>query len=131
MEEIHERKEFSPILLFDSECPLCERFANSIARMESTEHIKLEPLSNSNLYQDFPILNYEQCKKEVHLLLSKDEVLKGAKVIEYLITLNPKVKKISWLIQSNAGQKALDIFYKSSNLYRESLLNRCPKCKNN
>ncbi len=121
---------FSPILIYDSECSLCERFASTIKRMDSTSHIELIPLKEEEVYQNFSILNRSECEKEIHLLIAADQVLKGPKVIEYLITLNPTIKKISWLIQSNAGQKAMDIFYKSSNLYRESLLNRCPKCKN-
>ncbi|WP_372654396.1 DCC1-like thiol-disulfide oxidoreductase family protein [Halobacteriovorax sp.] len=121
---------FSPILIYDSECSLCERFASTIKRMDSTSHIELISLKEEEVYENFPILNRLECEKEVHLLIEADQVLKGPKVIEYLITLNPTIKKISWLIQSNAGQKAMDIFYKSSNLYRESLLNRCPKCKN-
>ncbi len=124
------RENFSPILIFDDECSLCQRFTDSVKRMEHTTHINFQPLNNAEVFEKFPILNKEECEREVHLLLSNDEVLKGPKVVEYLITLNPTIKKISWLIQSNAGQKALDIFYKSSNLYRESLLNRCPKCKN-
>lgn len=129
--EVQETSEvFSPILIFDSDCSLCNRFASSVQRMEHTSHIELAALKDEKVYESFPILNRDDCKKEVHLLISESKVLKGPKVIEYLITLNPTIKKISWLIQSNAGQKAMDIFYKSSNLYRESLLNRCPKCKN-
>jgi predicted DCC family thiol-disulfide oxidoreductase YuxK len=124
------QQDFTPVLIFDSECSLCNRFAESIRRMEKTSHIDLQPLNNPEVFERFPAITKEDCEKEVHLLLKDNEVLKGPKAVEYLITLNPTVKKISWLIQSNAGQKALDIFYKSSNLYRESLLNRCPKCKN-
>ena len=129
--DVHQQAEsFSPILIFDSECTLCQRFTDSLKRMEHTSHINFNPLNDSEVFKQFPILNRDECEREVHLLVGNDEVLKGPKVVEYLITLNPTVKKISWLIQSNAGQKAIDIFYKSSNLYRESLLNRCPKCKN-
>lgn len=124
------QERFSPILIFDDQCSLCDRFANSIKRMEHTSHIHLHPISDQSIYDIYPTLSQEECSKEVHLIIEKDTVLRGVKAIEHLITLNPTVKKISWLIQSNAGQKALDIFYKSSNLYRESLLNRCSKCKN-
>ena len=129
--DVHQQTEsFSPILIFDSECSLCQRFTDSLKRMEHTSHISFNSLNDIEVFEQFPILDKEECEKEVHLLVGSNEVLKGPKAVEYLITLNPTVKKISWLIQSNAGQKAIDIFYKSSNLYRQSLLNRCPKCKN-
>lgn len=122
--------QIKPILIYDSECSLCNRFAHSIQKFETTSHIEIESLHNDQLYSDHPILSKESCEESVHLLLDEEHVLSGPQVLEYLIKLNPKIKKISWLIESDAGQKAMNLFYNSANLYRESLLNRCPKCKN-
>ena len=119
-----------PLLIFDGECSLCNRFATSINRYDSTSHIEIESLHEDYIYESLPFLSKEECSQKVHLVLDKDTVLKGPEVLEHLIKLNPSIKKISWLIDSNAGQKAINIFYNSANVYRESLLNRCPKCKN-
>jgi len=119
-----------PLLVYDGDCSMCERFAKSIQRFESTEHIHIHSFRDEEVFTTFSMLNSKDCDKEVHLILEDRSVLKGARVIEHLITLNPKIKKISWLIESDAGRKAIDIFYKSANIYRETLLNRCPKCKN-
>jgi predicted DCC family thiol-disulfide oxidoreductase YuxK len=122
--------EHSPILIYDEECSLCNRFAHSITKFESTSHIQIESLHNETLYIDHPALSKEACQLEVHLLIDDEHILAGSQVLEYLIKLNPKIRKLSWLIESDAGQKAMNLFYNSANLYRESLLNRCPKCKN-
>ena len=119
-----------PLLIFDGECSLCNRFATSINRFDSTSHIETRSLHEEFIFDDLPYLKKEDCSESVHLILDEDNVLKGPEVLEHLIKLNPAIKKISWLIDSNAGQKAMNIFYNSANLYRESLLNRCPKCKN-
>lgn len=119
-----------PLLIFDGECSLCNRFASSINRYESTSHIETRSLHEDSIFDELPYLEKEECSKSVHLILDEATILKGPEVLEHLIKLNPAIKKISWLIESNAGQKAMNIFYNSANLYRESLLNRCPKCKN-
>jgi predicted DCC family thiol-disulfide oxidoreductase YuxK len=119
-----------PLLIFDGECSLCNRFANSISRYDSTSHISLKSLHEESIYGQLPYLEKSECSKSIHLVIDEGNVLKGPQVLEHLIKLNPAIKKISWLIESNAGQKAMNIFYNSANLYRESLLNRCPKCKN-
>ncbi|WP_127716498.1 thiol-disulfide oxidoreductase DCC family protein [Halobacteriovorax sp. HLS] len=119
-----------PLLIFDGECSLCNRFAHSIKKFESTSHIEIESLHNDAIYIDHPYLSKEECEKKLHLVIDRDTILEGAAAVEHLIKLNPAIKKISWLIESDAGQKAMNLFYKSANVYRESLLNRCPKCKN-
>ncbi|OUR93466.1 hypothetical protein A9Q84_18505 [Halobacteriovorax marinus] len=119
-----------PLLVYDGECSMCERFAKSIHKFDSTSHINIHSFHDEDIFANFPMLNAEDCDKEVHLILEDQSVLRGARVVEYLVTLNPMIKKISWLVESDAGRKAIDIFYKSANIYRETLLNRCPKCKN-
>lgn len=119
-----------PVLIYDSECTLCNRFKLALDRIPETKYISKVSLHDEKLYEQFPFLTIENCEAELHLLLENDQVLVGKQALKYLISSFPAVSKFSWLIDSKMGQKALDLFYESTKRYRESLLNRCPKCKN-
>lgn len=117
-----------PCLLYDESCPLCLRFKQSLQRTELKTKLYYYPIQNKRLYLEFTFINEKEAFNEVHLILPSLAVLKGSDVITYLTTQNESIKKFSWLIESKMGQKAIDIFYKTSNKYRETLRKRCHKC---
>lgn len=100
-------------------------------RMEFEFDLHFYPISEPGLLESFPHLNKEAIQKEVHLIIDNEErtSLHGADVIRYLARHNEAVKKYSWLLDTDVGQKASEIFYQSVNKLRESLHNHCPKCK--
>ncbi|MBT3234882.1 MAG: DUF393 domain-containing protein [Bdellovibrionales bacterium] len=120
-----------PILLFDQKCSLCLRFKQSLETFVDKDQINLISLYHQEIYQSFPFLTLDQCQHELHLLLGPgvNELLTGGDALSHLIATFPAVAKFSWLVESGAGRKAVDFFYKTTNLYRESLLNRCSGCK--
>lgn len=122
----------TPCLLYDEQCPLCKRFAQSLQRIEFKNKIHYYSIYDEKIYKELDFLIREEVHEEVHLVLGKDKgsVLKGAQVIQFLAAENPKVKSFSWLIDSDMGQKAISSFYKGLNKCRKSLHARCPKCKN-
>ncbi len=122
----------TPCLLFDEECPLCKRFAQSLQRVEFKNQIHYYSIHNEDIYRELDFLDKEEVHEEVHLVLAKDKgsVLRGAQVISFLAAENPAVKKFAWLLDSDVGQRTLDVFYKGLNKCRKSLHARCPKCKN-
>lgn len=122
----------TPCLLFDEECPLCKRFAQSLQRTKLDINLHYYSLHEEGLYEEFPFLDRDEVSKEVHLLLEKEasSVLKGSQVISFFAAQNPVVKKFSWLIESDTGQKAMNLFYKGLQQCRKSLQTSCPKCKN-
>ncbi len=117
-----------PLVVYDEKCELCRRFRLSIERFLPEEKIYFENLHNPELYESLSVLKKEECEKEVHLLISENEVLRGAEALQYLVGKFPLVKKFSWLIESNMGHKALETFYQICNKYRESYLNDCDSC---
>lgn len=122
----------TPCLLFDEECPLCKRFAQSLQRIEFKNKIHFYSIYNDDVYRKLEFLDKAQVFEEIHLILGPDKgsVLKGAQVVQFLAAENPKVKHFAWLIESDMGQKATEAFYKGINKCRKSLHARCPKCKN-
>lgn|GEM_PF-636676 len=123
----------TPCLLFDNECPLCKRFKMSLERIELRDiNLSFYEIQDEGIYQAFPFLNAERVNKEIHLVLSNDppKVIHGAEVLTFLIDKNPKIKKFSWLIDSDMGQKAVNTFYSSVNSLRSHLRSHCSKCKN-
>ena len=121
-----------PLILFDSECPLCVRYKQSLLRLdldkkfsftsihdsETTKYIEVDESKNAN---DF--------KNKLHVFTSSSEFLEGADALSFIVELLPGASKFSWLIESNMGKKAINFFYEMSDQYRRSLLNRCSSCK--
>lgn len=118
-----------PILLFDSECPLCLRFKQSLERVIDSEMLNYASIHDEAVYKVYPFLTKTACNEDVHLILSPDKVLVGADVIEYLIKDFPVVKKFTWLLDGEMGKKAVDLFHNSVKTYRKSLLKWCSKCR--
>ena len=124
-----------PALFYDETCPLCLRFKQSLQRIELEEDIHFYPLQESSLYPYFSQFDQsftmEQAKQEVHLITKDYHFIRGPEVIEYFAKQNSKVRKFAWLIESKMGQKALEVFYKTANSYRDKLRKRCHKCNDN
>jgi predicted DCC family thiol-disulfide oxidoreductase YuxK len=117
------------ILFYDDECILCRRFKQALDLLPASHSILKLKIQDDEIYAKYPQLNKEECFQEIHLIDEFQNILKGPEVVKYLINQHPKVKKFSWLIESDMGKKSVDLFYNSVNQYRERLLKRCPKCK--
>lgn len=116
-----------PLIIYDSECSLCKRFVQSLKVLDTKKYFNFESLYNKDLYESIDLISFEDCKKEVHLILD-DQVLKGSEVVEYLVSLIPGVKKISWLIESEASKGAMNLFYKKLNSIRQKKKQGCRTC---
>lgn len=118
-----------PVLLFDSECPLCVRFKVSLEKSLNDEFsICFIDLHDQSIYSENSFLKYEHCKETLHLLLSPEVILTGDQVLKYLFTNFPQTKKFSWLIENSAGDKAIDLFYKTLNKARRKVMSNCHGC---
>ena len=119
-----------PIILFDSECSLCVRFKQSLDRIGASDKYNMISLHDEYVYELYPFLNKEQCQEAIHMVDENKQIFIGSDTLEQIVKNYPAVSKFSWLIESEMGKKTLDLFYSMSNRYRDSLLNKCPKCKN-
>lgn len=119
-----------PILIYDGECTLCTRFAQSLERHQETRHINLAPYQDQEIFNRYPQLSLEQCQIHPHLIQENGEVLVAEQVIEYLIQLYPVVKNFSWLLDKKAGKKTVELFYTAASRLRKNLKKDCPKCGN-
>ena len=97
--------------------------------MPGTEKITKVSIHEEGIFTFLKELNKEDCFREVHLIDERGNIIKGPDVITYLAKDFPGVSKIAWLLESQMGKTATKVFYNAVNKYRESLLNRCPKCK--
>ncbi len=118
-----------PILFFDQECPLCLRFKQSLDRIDTSNRIAKVPIQDQKIFEFFPHLNKQECYETVHLIDKEGKIHKGPEVPKFLLKQFPSVSKFAWLAETQVGQKAVEFFYNTASRYRESLLNRCPKCK--
>ena len=117
----------TPLLVFDSECSLCLRFVQTLKKIDIKNTMNYECLHNKELYQYFTDLNFETCNEEVHLVLD-DKILKGAEVIEYLVSKIPGVDKFAWLIKKDSSRSAMKFFYKKLNSIRVQSKKGCKTC---
>jgi predicted DCC family thiol-disulfide oxidoreductase YuxK len=117
------------IIFFDDECSLCLRFSQALKRIDSEELIEYYSIRESATFEKFPQMNPEECAQTVHMLTEEGKILKGSEVINHLITVLPGVSKFAWLLDNQVGKKTTELFHGVLQTYRESLLNRCPKCK--
>ena len=109
-----------PVLLFDSECALCVRFTQGLKFLDKKKIINLLPIQDEAIYEEFTFLNFEDCSEVIHLIDEDGKVHKGGEVIKYLALKIPGVSKLSWLIESDSTQKAMDAFYEKVNSVRKS-----------
>lgn len=101
----------------------------ALERLPDTQNITKVPLQDENLYLHFTELTMDDCFEEIHYIDENSKVFKGAQVPEILIGKFPAVKKFSWLIESQVGQKAIDYFHYMASNYRKRLKKDCPDCK--
>ncbi|MCB9095877.1 MAG: DUF393 domain-containing protein [Halobacteriovoraceae bacterium] len=107
------------IFLFDEQCALCLRFVKLLNILETYSEFSFISLHEDWVYEKFPDLNKEQCREELHII-DKDQIYRGEKAIEFLISLNPKVKKHLWLLENGMSKKAIQSFYQAVNKLRKS-----------
>lgn len=117
-----------PIVIFDSECPLCVRFKQSLFFLDKGREFEFVALQEEYLFQKYAILNKSECESEIHVLLSEELVIKGPEAVKYIISKYSAVKKFSWLIESESGQKAINSFYSKVNQLRKDYKKNCPNC---
>ncbi len=117
-----------PIVIFDSECPLCVRFKQSLLFLDKGREFDFVSLQEEYLFQKYPILNKSECEKEIHVLKSENEVIRGGEALSFIISKYDGVKKFSWLIETESGQKAINTFYDRVNHMRKKFKKNCPGC---
>lgn len=118
-----------PVLIYDQECSLCERFKKALDFLDKEERIEKVALQEDWIYENYPKLKREECEEVIHLIDANGNILKGPEVVEFLVSFYPGVKRFSWLIESESGKKAVDFFYDKVNQIRKNLKDDCPDCR--
>lgn len=115
-------------IFYDDHCQLCMRFKDSLNFLCQKDLYQFHGIEQSETYEQFPHLDPEKLKESIHILTERGEWLIGPAAIQYLISECPKVESFKWLIQSQAGTKASELFYHVSNKIRKNLKSQCPSC---
>lgn len=118
-----------PLLIYDSECTMCQRFKHGLERIDVKDIVNYASVHDENIYIAFPELEVDQCQQTVHLITEEKLILKGHEVVEYLIRILPAVKKFSWLLDSDQSKKAIEFFYNKVNEIKHKSKG-CSGCKN-
>ncbi len=115
-------------ILYDSECMMCARFKKGLELMDKNSKITFYSIHDPKTFELFPSINPKEARSIVHLI-KDDKTYKGGEAISELIKIYPGVNKLVWLLDSQAGKKAMDLFYTKIDELKKSRLNPCPKCK--
>lgn len=121
-----------PLLLYDSDCPLCVRFKQGLERLDVEKRVTYHPIQDETVFKLFPQLTLEECRLKVHYLREDGFVLKGSEVVTELLHHFPGVSKFGWLLDSDVGRKTVDFFYNQVELIRQRMKdkdNGCGDCK--
>lgn len=118
-----------PLIIFDPDCPLCLRFKQGLEMMN--KDITFIPLTDEQIFIDFPHLTREECSKEVHLLVDENTAIKGKEVVDYLLESTPMVSKLAWLLDNPTGDKVKSYFYDKVEELRSIVKEKqsCPSCR--
>ena len=118
-----------PLIIYDSECPLCVRFKQGLEILDFDKRINFVPLSEAQIFAEFPELKAQECAKVVHLITEERSVLKGSEVITYLLKYYPGVSKLAWLLETDQGKKVVDFFYnKVEEIRHKFKTEECDRC---
>jgi predicted DCC family thiol-disulfide oxidoreductase YuxK len=117
-----------PVLIFDDECLLCKRFAQGLKRLPGSGRLNFCSIHDEEIYQNHADLDRARCHDTVHLIDETGQIHKGHEVIKYLVKFYPGVSRLGWLLETRAGDKATQMFYKTMNDMRARLSKGCTNC---
>ena len=118
-----------PLIIYDDNCTLCTRFKDALSNMRSDKAINFVPLSDKKVFEKYPFVDPVACNDVIHLIDETSKVYKASEAVHYLMHFYPSISKIAWLLDNQAGKKALELFYNAINTYRKSSLSSCKSCK--
>lgn len=106
-----------PLVLYDSECPLCLRFKQGLEYLD--KNLCFVSARDQEVYSQFPELDRRACLDKVHLLTEDHRMLVGAEVVDYLALRLPGISKLAWLLDNEQGTKVKEFFYQKVEELRE------------
>ncbi|MGE3609230.1 MAG: thiol-disulfide oxidoreductase DCC family protein [Bacteriovoracaceae bacterium] len=116
-----------PVILYDSECPLCLRFKQGLEHLD--RNLNFVSARDEQIYLEFPELSRELCLEKVHLITKDRTILSGPEVVDYLIHNLPGVSKLAWLLDNDQGQKVKNFFYQKVEELRELTTKKDSDCQ--
>ncbi len=118
-----------PLLIYDSECPLCVRFKQSLEKLDVNHRVQYVPLTHDEVFKTYQQLDPEKCRARVHYLTETGNVLTGGEVITELLKHFPGVGRMAWLLDSEAGKKTAEFFYQTVETLRQKAKADEESCK--
>ncbi|MDA8793265.1 DUF393 domain-containing protein [Bacteriovoracaceae bacterium] len=123
-----EQKFSKPILLYDKQCPMCLRFKQGIQYIDTNRQIEFLDIYDPKTYEKITFLTQKECETIIHLVDVRGEVYVGADALTFLVKQFPQAQKLSWLLDSTAGQKAVEVFYDKVDQFRKWYKSSCKRC---
>ena len=120
-----------PLVLYDTECPLCLRFKQGLEYLD--KNLCFVSAREDEIYTEFPELDRQACLEKVHLITEHKKILVGPEVVDYLAQRLPGIAKLAWLLDNEQGKKVKEFFYQKVEELRELSqksnedCNQCPR----
>lgn len=116
-----------PLILYDSECPLCLRFKQGLEYLD--KNLTFVSAREDDVYLEFPELSKKECLEKVHLITADRMIISGPEVVDYLIQTLPGVSKLAWLLDNDQGKKVKEFFYQKVEELRELTTKKDDDCQ--
>jgi predicted DCC family thiol-disulfide oxidoreductase YuxK len=101
---------------------LCRKFSEIIIRFDVNGRVV--PLSiDEFLERNENGIGHDELKKDLHIVNTNGDVLKGSIAMQKLITLLPFVRPMQWMLKSYIGKGVVDVTYGAIKSFR-----RCYYC---
>ncbi len=91
--------------------------------------IIFRPIQDDQIYNDFPQLNYWDCRKTIHIIDQNNQVRSSEDAIITILDVIRGINKTNKLYSSSVGRVAVKILYKYLNEYRLQKVDECEECR--
>jgi predicted DCC family thiol-disulfide oxidoreductase YuxK len=100
----------TPVLIYDGHCPFCRKQVANLKRLVG-ERFRLESFQDKGVLDHYPDLTYDDCMKEIKLVLDANRILGGAHAIFHTLSLAPLYRPLRWLYGLPLFKQLLDLAY--------------------
>jgi len=108
-------------LLFDENCPLCTRFANTVSAIDKKKSVSMQ--SYQMYYKQNQSIGLDQLSSDLHLINNNGDILTGSVAIKKMLEIIPESKPMKWMLTKSSNSLSQS-FYSVAKRARK----RCKKC---
>lgn len=117
------------IILYDSNCSICTQIKKILGTIDFDHAFNFIPISDHEIYEKYPQVNYWSARKTIHLIDSDGQVYSSEYAVLKILDQIRFISKASPLLKTKIGIKLTALSYKLLNNYRLKKMKNCNECR--